>query len=118
MTITITRGNNSFEYRAQRAPGEQEPLGTGGAATHVLEGRATYKGSRWQFIARFDTPEEARQALFNVCPPLRVVDDEASAGKALKLAIEAAGCKLLAASQNSGQQPTASSQQPERSEKP
>lgn len=54
MSITITRGTNSFEYRQR----EGEP--------HILEGRATYKGSRWQFIARYATPEQARAALLAI----------------------------------------------------
>lgn len=54
MTITITRGTNSFEYRQR----EQEP--------NVLEWRSTYRGARWQFIGRFATPEQARAALLDI----------------------------------------------------
>jgi hypothetical protein len=51
MSLTITRGTNSFEYRQR----EQNPC--------ELEGRATYKGARWQFIAKYDTPEQAGSPL-------------------------------------------------------
>lgn len=64
MSLTITRGTNSFEYRQR----EDDPC--------VLEGRATYKGSRWQFIDRFDTPDQARQALLAIEAKWRQVAQE------------------------------------------
>jgi hypothetical protein len=55
MTIEVHRpSGGTFLYRQR----EDEP--------NVIESRATYRGSRWQFVARFDTADEARQALLAI----------------------------------------------------
>lgn len=62
MTIEIQRHNGTFLYRQR----EDEPLGPGGVATHVIESRPTYRGGRWGFIARFASADEARAALLRI----------------------------------------------------
>lgn len=54
MTIEISRGNNTFQYRQR----EDEPT--------VIESRAVYRGSPWRFVARFATEAEARAALMAI----------------------------------------------------
>lgn len=62
MTIEIQRHKGTFLYRQR----EEEPLGPGGVATHVIESRPTYRGGRWSFIARFASADEARAALLMI----------------------------------------------------
>jgi hypothetical protein len=54
VTIEISRGNNTFQYRQR----EDEPT--------VIESRAVYRGSPWRFVARFATEAEARAALMAI----------------------------------------------------
>ncbi len=55
MTITVHRPTGgTFEYRQR----EDEP--------NVIESRATYRGARWSFVARFKDADEARAALLEI----------------------------------------------------
>jgi hypothetical protein len=64
MTIEIVRGPYTFQYR-QRA---DEPC--------VLESRPVYRGSPWQFMARFGTVEEARAALLAMQPAPKGTEED------------------------------------------
>jgi hypothetical protein len=54
LTIEVQRQGGTFLYR-QRAD-----------TPTILESRAYRKGSRWSFLARYDTAEEARAALLEL----------------------------------------------------
>jgi hypothetical protein len=55
MTIEVQRpSGGTFLYRQR----EDEP--------NVIESRATYRGARWQFVARFASADEARDALLAI----------------------------------------------------
>jgi hypothetical protein len=54
MTIEVQRQNGAFQYRQR----EDEPT--------VIESRAVYRGSRWQFLRRYPTADEARAALLQI----------------------------------------------------
>jgi hypothetical protein len=55
LTIEITRtSGGTFLYRQR----EDDPC--------VIESKPVYRGSPWRFLARFQTPEEARAALLAI----------------------------------------------------
>jgi hypothetical protein len=60
MTIEITRtsGGTFQACPVGNRQREDEP--------NVIESRATYRGARWSFVARFKDVDEARQALLEI----------------------------------------------------